>query len=350
MFYINGIGSISPQQYGNGYLENPIEYIGNRISCLKPDYTQYIDPVKLRRMSKLLKMGWVAAKTSLKDANIEKADAIITGTGMGCFSETERFLLAIYENGEQFLPATPFMQSAHSTIGSQIAMMSACNAYNMTFSHRGFSFETALLDACLQMLESDANNILVGGIDEIADNQFLFQKRIGRWKQEPINNFDLLHSQTNGTISGEGAAYFVMGRERSSTTYAQIKGVHSFSKPLSAEQLRNITDDFLSRHQLEATDIDLLMLGINGDKRTDTSYHEFREGNFPQATHTYFKHLCGEYPTATAFATWLSSQIMKRQQIPEPAIVQQGKNHDYQNLLIYNHYKNDYHSLILLAK
>ncbi len=352
MAYINGIGIISPQHTAEGIrcLSEPINYKGNRISCIEPDYSKHINPVKLRRMSKLLRMGWMAAKNSLEMANMSTPDAIITGTGMGCYTETERFLLSIYENGEQWLPATPFMQSAHSTIGSQIAMMSGCNAYNMTYSHRGFSFESALMDALMLFMEDKHPHILCGGIDEMADNQFGFQNRIGRWKKEEGNSLELAKSQSPGTISGEGSAYFLLGKEKTPTTMARLNAAHTFHKPKNQIELKQNIGSFLASQKLNAKSIDVLICGINGDVEADQVYHYVRESLFNQSAHVYFKHLCGEYPTASSFGLWLAAAILKSQHIPEICSLNQTSISDLKYALLYNHYKGDYHSLMLLSR
>jgi hypothetical protein len=60
-----------------------------------------------------------------------------------------------------------------------------------------------------------------------------------------------------------------------------------------------------------------------------------------------FKHLCGEYPTASAFALWLATRIIQENFMPE-AIVVRNTNRPLKRLLIYNPYFGTHHSLILL--
>ena len=148
--FINGIGAISPQLTevtGNTVLQNPIDYQGDRLSCIEPDYPTYIDPRHLRRMSRILKMGVAASVMALREAGVMSPDGIITGTGYGCLEDTGIFLRKMIDHREQALSPTPFIQSTHNTIGSQIALILNCQGYNQTYTHEGLSFETSLLDA-----------------------------------------------------------------------------------------------------------------------------------------------------------------------------------------------------------
>jgi hypothetical protein len=59
------------------------------------------------------------------------------------------------------------------------------------------------------------------------------------------------------------------------------------------------------------------------------------------------KHLCGEYPTASAFALWLAARIIR--EIKAPAIVlDRDTGRPVKSVLIVNSYFEKYHSLILL--
>ncbi len=113
------------------------------------------------------------------------------------------------EQKEQLLTPTAFIQSTHNTIGAQIALLLGCNGYNNAFVHRGFSFESALLDACLLIKENEAHNVLVGAIDEITDNSFAILERFGLYKRKPLSNFDLYKTDSKGTNAGEGRVIFL---------------------------------------------------------------------------------------------------------------------------------------------
>src|SRR5687768_11070381 len=212
--FIKGIGNISPQQTWSGdFLSMPVTYKQNLLPCVEPDHTQWINPQQCRRMSRVLKIGTTAAFMALKDADIKIPDAIITGTGYGCLEDTGTFLKKITELNEEALNPTPFMQSTHNTIGSQIALLLQCRGYNQTYSQNGLSFEQALLDAMLHLDENPARNFLVGGVEEITEVSHVINTRFGKYRSDVQSSLNAIMQKGDGTIAGEGAFYFVLSGE-----------------------------------------------------------------------------------------------------------------------------------------
>ena len=210
--YIRATGNISPQNtFGHPlFLAEPVLYTGNRLTCIEPDYKQFIDVKMIRRMSRIIKMGVAAASDCLQEAQLEVPDAIITGTAYGCLEDTGIFLSKMVEQKEEMLTPTAFIQSTHNTVGAQIALMLHCHKYNNTFVHMVFSFESALMDAMMLLQEKTAANVLVGGVDEITAVSHSILTRFNGFiqRREPLLNSDLYASGTKGTIAGEGAAFF----------------------------------------------------------------------------------------------------------------------------------------------
>jgi len=143
------------------------------------NYEQWIDSRQLRRMSNVMKFGVAAALMALKNAGVEKPDAIIAGTGLGCLQDTGTFLTQLVRENEGVLNPTPFMQSTHNTIASTIAIMLQCDGYNCTYTQNEFSFEHALIDAMLQLELKPDQKILVGGFDEATEDSRLIFERLG---------------------------------------------------------------------------------------------------------------------------------------------------------------------------
>jgi len=350
--YIRGIGNISPQQTfdNSAFLEEIREYQTARLQSVTPDYKQFIKPNQLRRMSRLLKMGVTAAGICLQDAGVEKPDAIITGTGLGMMEETEKFLNGLIDNGEKLLNPTAFIQSTHNTVGASIAVMLGCNNYNLTYVHGSLSLENALLDSLMWLAEKPSSSVLLGGVEEITQDHFTITDSLGFWKKGEISNLNLLENKNPGTIAGEGATFFLLTREESTQNYAQIKGLATRFNPGLKPQAASFMENFLSQHKLNKNDIDLIILGLNGDPENDAVYNMARDYFGNDISQTWYKHLCGEHYLASSFALWLSAKIMKKQQIPDIIRLnkpqQTGKT---KHILIYNHYKNIHHSLILVS-
>ncbi|MCC6288249.1 MAG: beta-ketoacyl synthase chain length factor [Chitinophagaceae bacterium] len=342
--YIKAAAGISPQVSFEQILQSPASYSGNRLNCAEPDYTKLIDARMIRRMSRIIKMGVAAAKDCLQQGDVHDPGAIITGTAYGCLADTELFLSKMIENKEELLTPTAFIQSTHNTVGAQIALMLKCHNYNNTFVHRGFSFEGAMLDAITLLKENAVENILVGGVDEITDTSHELLSRFGLYKQHPGANINLYEGTSKGTIAGEGAAFFLLFNQPSGNGYAKLDGMDTLYKPSSSGEVAGFIHDFLERHNTRAEDIDLLISGENGDAHNDKGYKELKKQLFVNVATQSFKHLCGEYPTATAFALWLAANIIKTGKIPAHSKMKAPKK-----ILIYNHYLTIHHSLYLLS-
>jgi 3-oxoacyl-[acyl-carrier-protein] synthase II len=348
--FINGIGLISPQKTTEpgAFLSEVIEHKSDYLKCIDPDYKAFIDPLAARRMSRLIKMGITSAKLCLTEAGINIPDAIITGTGLGSVEDTEKILNNILNN-EQLLNPTPFIQSTYNTISSQIAINLKCHNYNSTYVHRTFSFESCLQDAIMQIEEQTSKNVLVGGIDEMTMNHLKIIRRLGHFKMIPESNLDILKYGSPGAFAGEGSGYFLLSSEQNEKTYSRITGVKTFYKPGGLDGIEGKINDFLALINLKIEDIDIFLSGLNGDKGTDAIYYHLSEHLFHNKSFAYFKHLCGEYHTATSFGLWAAANCIRTQSYPDILKVSAKSPEQIRNILIYNQYNGVNHSLISVS-
>ena len=351
--FIRGLGNISPQNtYDNAlFLEEVVSYPSVRLLSREPNYKEFIKPAHLSRMSRVLKMGVTAAGICLRDAQVEAPDAIITATGLGMMEDSEKFLTSMIDKGERLLKPTAFIQSTHNTVGAYIAVMLKCNKYNFTYAHNFLSFESALTDAFMRLEDTPSERILVGGIEGIAQIYFQITEGAGFWKKEPVESLKLLQYASPGTLAGEGVAFFLLTRRPDPGNYARIREVRMIYRPEGPKDIQDQIGRLLENHQLAVGDIDLVLLGLNGDAEHDRTYHWLRENCFAQNSQGYFKHLCGEHYVASSFALWMAARILKSQRIP-PAILltdPRTPGKAIRNILIYNQNKNISHSLILVS-
>ena len=351
--YINGIGNVSPQKTWDcaSFLDEVKDYDGRMLQCLEPEVDPGLDEKYLRRMSRLIRLGWIAAKICLDDAGNQVPDAIITGSGWGSVLDSEKFLLSLYRNKESLLPPTPFIQSTHNVVGAQIAMLLNNCAYNMAYAHGSFAFEHALLDGILGLKSGDSRNVLTGGFDEITANQFILTDRLHRWRRQAVNNLRLFDTEAEGTIAGEGFTFFFLQDYASDKTYAVLKDVMTLFSTENTEMIAANALLCLERNGLEPGMIDWVFTGLNGDLDGDTVYRDVLSRVFPSGfNQAAWKHLCGEYLTSTAFATWAAVKALKQQAVPDILRIKTIENrHDIRNILIYNHFKGIHHSFILLS-
>ncbi|PHS67651.1 MAG: 3-oxoacyl-ACP synthase [Flavobacterium sp.] len=347
-YFINGIGNVSAQETTDSEkrLQDFEELKENLVSLQKPDFKKYIQPSMIRRMSVGVKMGVVASSIALQEAGIEIPEAIITGSGMGCLRDSEKFLKNIVDNDEQFLTPTAFIQSTHNTVGAQIALGLGCKNYNVTYVHDATSFETSLTDAMMMMDEGD-KNVLVGGVDEIGPYTASLHDLIGHVKPEESLIEGILNSKTKGAVYSEGTQFFVLEDYKNEKSYAQLVDVFTYNE-LPETEIETTLEQFLKNNNLLFLDLDLVVLGNNGDVEFDSIYNNLQEGILKNTSQIYYKHLSGEYNTASAFGMWTACKLIKEQEIPENLRLNSVEVNSIKNVLLYNQYRGKNHSFVLL--
>lgn len=313
--YINAAYAILP---------NGIQMADGDYCAIEPDYKNIIkDANQRRRMSRVVKMGVAAALLCLEQNENKPIDAILTATGLGCLSDTEKFMNSVIDNEEKLLNPTPFIQSTFNVIGAQIALLTNNHCYNNTYTHRALSFESALLDA-MMCINEGAENVLVGASEEITTISHNIMQRLGMFKD--VNQ-------------GEGSQFFVLGEEHNDNSLAKLIALKTIVGNKDEIEIINIIKSFLSENKINSNEIDLLLLGKNDTSQESYIYSLIEKELFPK-THTQsFKNVCGEYHTAVAFALW---EVCTNKQNPHFTT---GKM-----ALIYNQFQGISHSLILIKR
>lgn len=257
--YIHAAAAIAPEADAGEALV--------RLSAQEPDYTGIIPPMQLRRMSKAVRVGIGAAHGCLTTIGLEKPDAIIVGTALGCLADTEVFLRKLVEQDEQMLTPTAFIQSTHNTVAGQIALGTGCRGYNNTIVQHGHSFEGAVMAAALHFAEHPEAQILCGGVDELTDTLLGLMQRVGVYTAKPHSPADEEHNH-RGAIAGEGAGFLLLSKDAAGAK-ARITGLTLFSEhPQQAgERIQSVLS---ANGGLRNTD--LLLIGANGDWRSEAGY------------------------------------------------------------------------------
>lgn len=320
--YIKSCAQISVQEpLCDKWFTEPIKYEAPYVRALDPDYKPFINPVAARRMGLILKRAMATSITALRDAEVEMPDAIVTATGLGCIENTEKFLKALSEQGENCLQPTFFINSTHNTIGSYIAVQMKCHGYNNTHVHRGISFESALLDAFVKIKLGKLNNALVGAHDEMTPDYFTLLNRVGFW---------------DGGLAGETAVSMVLAKEGD----VKIAGVEILYMP-EKQNLIDAVNRLCAENNIGVNDIDLLVTGRNKNKENNKVYDDFENiFNMKDKSESY-KDIFGESFTTSAYSVCYAYECLKK------GITPSGRK--VKNILLYNHYENKDHSLILLT-
>jgi hypothetical protein len=215
--------------------------------------------------------------------------------------------------------------------------------------HKGISFESALVDAIMLLKEHEANDILVGGVEEMTDGSYKVLSRLGLFKRWPLSNFHLFNTPTNGTIGGEGASFFLLSDKASDNNLARLDSVETFYGLKDTAEIETRINGFLLRSKVTLNDIDLVITGRNGDLKNDAVYDQLNNSIFKNASLANYKHLSGEYAVSVSFALWLAVNILKRRSVPQIVAQRTIDALAPKKILIYNHYFNIYHSLILVS-
>ncbi len=344
MFYIHQHSCISPQQtflsVDLGLLHDPVD---KQLRAIEPGY-EAIPPGVLRRMGKAVRMG-VGTALPLLQNNIVP-DGIIMGTANGGKEDCVKFLNQIIDYDEGMLTPINFVQSTPNAVAAQVGLLSKNHGYNITHLHLGLAFENAMIDADMFLNESPENNYLIGAIDDISTYNYYFEDKGGWYKEAAIKSDALYDTNSPGSIAGEAAVMFRVDANKNDAI-AKVVAVDTLHSR-NEESVQGKLTQFIKTHLPAGEKIDLLLSGENGDNRLQ-SFFNIAEAAADGAAIARFKHMSGEYPTATAMGLWLACNIIQQQSMPSHMIKKQGSSSAYKNVLLYNTYKGIQHSFILVS-
>jgi len=106
----------------------------------------------------------------------------------------------------------------------------------------------------------------------------------------------------------------------------------------------------LLKNNLKINDIDIVMTGINGDCNNDSIYRENIFPLFPATPIAWYKHIFGESFTACGLGMYTAMLALQESKLTIDYLYNRTSSIEkIKNILIYNHFKNKDHSLILLS-
>jgi len=325
--YVLSAKQISAQQpLCEDWMTQPVEYQEPFNRAIDPSFKDYISPIEARRMGKILKRAIATSKEAIKTSGLDNIDAIITGTGYGCIENTEIFLDALSREGEQMLSPTYFMQSTHNTISSLVAIQTKNHGYNVTYAHKGISFDSALQDAVLQLSLGKINSAIVGGHDELTPTFFNILKKGGVMGHDD-------------EMCSEAAISVVLSAEKHNYL-CKLLGFKLLHKP-TIERLKEVAKDFKA---------DFIFTGISGNHKSDEAYLKECKELFGEAKLLKYKHIFGESFTSSGIGFYVAAQCLKAGMIPAHLFVNPSDITDKKpsKILIFNHSDGNNYSLTLL--
>lgn len=347
MFIIDTF-AISPQLTHNQKFESGewTDHSDKYYLAIEPNYLELIPSNLLRRMGKAVRMG-IGAGLPLIQRNV-KTDGIIIGSANGGLEDCIHFLNQIVDYEEGVLTPTNFVQSTPNALAGQLALMSKNTGYNMTHVNGSLSFESAILDGILFFDEQNSSStLLIGAVEEISEYNYNIDLQAGRYKTENTPNSNLLTTDSAGSVCGEGATMFIVSNNPEKAL-AEIVDVTQVTTT-EFKNLQQATIDFFKRNNISPDMIDLVMIGKNGDNRTDGWYDEFQAAFFENKPTLCYKNMVGEYRTSSAFATYLAAEILSKKINKTKQFVGEIPQ-ELNYLLIYNHFDGVRHGLTLVKK
>lgn len=290
--YVKSVAQVSCQEpLSDKWMTEPQTYDLSYVRAQEPNTSGLITSSESRRMSRILKRAIATAITAINNSGHSTMDAIITGTGSGCMENSERFLIDMSRFGENCLKPTLFMQSTHNTISSLMAIVLRCHGYNNTYSHKGISFESALLDAWLQINSGDIHTVLVGSHDEVTPMMSTIM-----FSDDPEIGF-LSEASVSAVISSEIA---------STTPLCEIESVRLIHQPgikILAELFDNELDGYM-------------LLGTTGSPMKDQPYHDLISALAFSPIQLQYKPLFGENFSASAIGFYVGVTLLNNPEIP----------------------------------
>lgn len=338
--YIHDARCISPQQtFPEVNLEEVKAPVQGFLAALDPGLGK-MDRNTARRMSRPVRMGMTLAMELLESGR--SMDGLIFATASAGNAAAMQFLKQIAQYDEGLLTPGDFVQSSPHALAGQIASVLHTNCYTNTHVHGGSAFEHALMDAMLLLEEKPTANMLVGAMDEFSDYNHRIHIKAGWYDDRDGRN--ARREDGRSAIGGEGCALFrVNGHETGAR--ARLRSIltfHADDPKVVAER----TISWLRDQKVDMRAIGLLS-GITDDSVTRPVYDAVMNVMDADASIHQYKHLCGEYPTASAFALWLTTLPGPTGSWPAHMVVRNGKSNP-SFTLVHHAYKGLHQSLMLV--
>ncbi|MBI1921156.1 MAG: beta-ketoacyl synthase [Geobacter sp.] len=135
--------------------------------------TDFLPPLKARKLDRCSQFATVAAGQALKHAGIDPAAldptriGIILGCGFGGIANSVEFLSGYYKGGVEGLSPMFFPNTVANAAASNASIEHGLKGPNVTIVQRFCSAEEAVMMACHFIRAGRADVVLAGGVDEV---------------------------------------------------------------------------------------------------------------------------------------------------------------------------------------
>lgn len=274
----------------------------------------FINPMKMRRMNALSRLGVAAARLAIEDCGgtLDSGTGVAIGTAFGPVQTSVEYMQEYVAKGAALAPPQLFAESVANAPGSHIAIEWGLRGFNITITQRESSAMAAAMLAASQLVKGSVPTALIGGVDEANEMLFSVLDRIGALAHatgevdEAARPFD---RRRNGLVLGEAGAVLVAG----GGTHAPYGWLSGFAMARDttasisdwgtghetvAQAMRSAIEDA----ELSPGDIDAIYASANGSVRGDALEQRAIEslfgGSIPPVVAT--KGIFGEYAAGGA--------------------------------------------------
>jgi len=183
---ITGFSAVTPA--GNG-LEPVLELINSGLDALTPvpaehgggrwgkatgfKATDFIPPLKARKLDRCSQFAVAAAVLALKDAGVDRNTlpperiGITLGCGFGGVANSAEFLAGYFAAGVEGMSPMLFPNTVSNASASNVSIEHGLKGPNVTLVQRFCSAESAFMMACRFISEGRADIMLTGGVDDL---------------------------------------------------------------------------------------------------------------------------------------------------------------------------------------
>ncbi len=297
---VTGIGVVGPGAVSIREIEPPLP--PGKVtahSCGALADAALLTPNQRRRLCRMVQMALIAARRSHTPDPPQRL-AVVIGTGLGCLEEGAVFIENMISKEERSPMPSRFPGSVHNAPAAQIAIDLGALAMNSAPTAGEISFESALWQGLRQLVADEADAVLVGAVDELNKYPLSIGKRWGFW--------------TGQTIPGEGA--MVAGLARADKADALLVRVTTvrlgrYRRPFDPER----EAEWIAA-SVDMERVDVVLSGAKGWPALDAQYAAVVAALSKRAgrnlEHQTYKHLCGEFHSASAFGFSVAVKLARR--------------------------------------
>lgn len=250
------------------------------------DATQWIPPMKLRRMDDTARYAVVVTRQAFEDAKYPFRDdgddgaGVVLGTFTAGGQATSEYLTALHKGGPTGAPALLFNSTVGNAPASLAGLEFKLRGPNITISQKEASGLGAIVTAVDALRLGRANALAAGGVDAVFDIFFRVHDRfqVMATADPPAGPFDV---NRGGFVLGEGGYALLLERQdswagRGAQAYGEVLGVGAGSAAVGINQWPTNPDSIvrtmnaaLDDAGLAASDIDVVYASANGAPALD---------------------------------------------------------------------------------